>query len=263
MHAAVDMSDDPNESGPFRSIFQLVVQVPESTSVDGYLFWEAGEMRLRVQVYEMLRDSSSLSGGDGVHQNPSLNALIDRMLAMGAQQATSREIVDGVGLFGTEFYMRNSDMHSGKTSSFKRCVFMKAQDLPAVCHLMKGAPKSHEPSYIHLLHAGGGAVKKMLQESTTFGCRDWDHACIVTGVWPRHEGGRQAAHDVVDWVYDVVKSLLPRSCGVYGADLGPDPRDASMAQTAFGGNRPKLATMKQPFDPQNVLAFACRQSWSF
>ncbi|KAI4144215.1 MAG: hypothetical protein LQ341_002698 [Variospora aurantia] len=45
--------------------------------------------------------------------------------------------------------------------------------------------------------------------------------------------------------------------GAYGADLGPDPRDAAMAAKAFGPNRPRLARLKHSMDPRNVLAYAC------
>jgi hypothetical protein len=55
----------------------------------------------------------------------------------------------------------------------------------------------------------------------------------------------------------VVKALLPISSGVYGADLGPDPRDAELAMKAFGPNQPRLAWLKSICDPNNVLAYAC------
>ncbi|GIZ42796.1 hypothetical protein CKM354_000605000 [Cercospora kikuchii] len=65
------------------------------------------------------------------------------------------------------------------------------------------------------------------------------------------------ARRTTQWVYDVVKELLPMSSGVYSADLGPDPRDVDLAAKAFGPNRPRLAYLKQKYDPQNVLAYTC------
>jgi hypothetical protein len=50
------------------------------------------------------------------------------------------------------------------------------------------------------------------------------------------------------------RDLLPMSSGVYGADLGPDPRDAMLTVKAFGLNRPCLALLKHSLDPGNVLA---------
>jgi phosphomevalonate kinase len=50
--------------------------------------------------------------------------------------------------------------------------------------------------------------------------------------------------------------LLPFSRGVYGADLGPDPRDAALAAKAFEPNLSRLGRLKHRFDPHNVLAYA-------
>ncbi|KAF4770878.1 hypothetical protein HAV15_012696 [Penicillium sp. str.  len=71
-------------------------------------------------------------------------------------------MVDSVGLFEAEMYI--SRMHGGhggsKTSSFKRC---------------------------------GGAVHDVAANATAFGCRDWDFACVITGVWPRDQDGTELA----------------------------------------------------------------------
>jgi hypothetical protein len=51
--------------------------------------------------------------------------------------------------------------------------------------------------------------------------------------------------------------MLPSSSGIYGADLGPDPRDTELAMKAFGPNQSRLARLKSVCDPRNVLAYAC------
>jgi hypothetical protein len=61
----------------------------------------------------------------------------------------------------------------------------------------------------------------------------------------------------VQWVYNIADDLLPLSSRVYGADLGPDPRDAALAAKAFGPNRPRLGRLKRTWDPCHVLAYAC------
>ncbi|KAL4982714.1 hypothetical protein BDW68DRAFT_182275 [Aspergillus falconensis] len=61
----------------------------------------------------------------------------------------------------------------------------------------------------------------------------------------------------IQWVYDVARNLLPVSHGVYGADLGPDPRDPSLAAEAFKSNGPRLAGVKRGCDPYEVLAYGC------
>ncbi|QPC70887.1 hypothetical protein HYE68_001639 [Fusarium pseudograminearum] len=100
-------------------------------------------------------------------------------------------------------------------------------------------------------------TQEVASDATAFGCRDWDFACVVTGVWPRENNDSPIARATTRWVYDVVEALLPVSQGVYGADLGPDPRDAILATKAFGPNLRKLVKMKQIFDPHGVLAYAC------
>lgn len=169
-------------------------------------------------------------------------------------------IVDTVGLFETEMYM--SKMHGGhggsKISAFKRCVFLEHIGAVSIADILMAAIKAR-PSplrYLHLLH-GGGAVDDIADDATAFGCRDWNFACVVTGVWPRDRDETEVARTTVAWVYDAVGNLLPFSSGVYGADLGPDPRDADLAARAFGPNLSRLAHLKHSVDPGNLLACAC------
>lgn len=110
--------------------------------------------------------------------------------------------------------------------------------------------------YLHLLQ-GGGAVGDVAAGDTAFGCRDWNFACVVTGVWARNHDETKASREAVKWVYKVATDLLPSSSGVYGSDLGPDPRDALLAVRAFGPNQSRLAHLKHIMDPKNVLAYAC------
>jgi adenine phosphoribosyltransferase len=149
--------------------------------------------------------------------------------------------------------------HSGgKTSSFKRCIFLKRIGAVNIADILVAAVETR-PSplcYLHLLQ-GGGTVGDVAADATAFGCRDWDFACVITGVWPRDQDGTETARAAVRWVYNVAGDLLPLSSGAYGADLGPDPRDAALAAKAFGPNRPRLARLKHSLDPRNVLAYAC------
>lgn len=147
---------------------------------------------------------------------------------------------------------------SGKTSSFKRCLFLKHIGAVNVANVLISAVENR-PSplcYLHMLQ-GGAAVGEIAADTTAFCCRDWDFACVITGVWPRDQDGNEASGDAVKWVYNVVENLLPLSNGVYGADLGPDPRDSALATKAFGPNQPRLARLKRSLDPHNVLAYTC------
>ncbi|KND88035.1 Adenine phosphoribosyltransferase [Tolypocladium ophioglossoides CBS 100239] len=223
-------------------------ELSRNFSIDAYLYWDTDQLRLGVTMFETSTTGLTFT-------TPTLTP-IGRILGPEDDSKT----VDGVALFETEMYM--SKMHNGhgggKTSSFKRCLFLKSIGEVNVANILVAAVEAR-PSplcYLHLLQ-GGGAVAEAAEEATAFGCRDWDFACVITGVWPRDQDGAEAARAAVQWVYDVARDLLPLSCGAYGADLGPDPRDAAMAVKAFGPNRPRLARLKHSFDPGNVLAYAC------
>ncbi|MCJ1284134.1 hypothetical protein MMC26_003465 [Xylographa opegraphella] len=215
-------------------------------SADAYLFWDNGQLHLGVTMIE-----ASTTG---------FTCATPTHIGAFSELKENPEAVDGVGLFKTEMYV--SGMHGGhsggKTSSFKRCLFLKRIGEANVADRLIMAVETR-PSplcYLHLLQ-GGGAVGKIAADATAFGCRDWDFACVITGVWPRDQDGTEVARSTVRWVYNVAENLLSLSSGVYGADLGPDPRDAALATKAFGPNRPRLARLKRSMDPHDVLAYAC------
>ncbi|KAK4077175.1 CAZyme family AA7 [Purpureocillium lilacinum] len=221
--------------------------LPKGISIDAYLYWDT-MLHLGLTMFNTLTTGTNVTAAT--------TTPIDTILG----PADDCTVVDGVGLFETEMYM--SKMHKGhgggKTSSFKRCLFLKSIRASGVASILVAAITSRPTPlcYFHLLQ-GGGAVADVAGAATAFGCRDWDFACIITGVWPRDQDGTTVAQDAVQWVYDVARDLLPLSSGAYAADLGPDPRDASLAARAFGSNGPRLARLKQSLDPGNVLAYAC------
>ncbi|KAI4650576.1 hypothetical protein J4E93_002933 [Alternaria ventricosa] len=218
-------------------------------SADAYLYCEDGRLKLGITTFALT---------DAASPSPMTNMSKREGDMWGTSSDT--KIMNGVKAFEAEMYM--SKMHGGhgggKTSSFKRCVFLKDIGRSKIAQRLVSAVESR-PSpfcYLHLLH-GGGKAGEVAADATAFGCRDWDFACVVTGVWPRDEDGSRDAHASVQWVYDVVDSLLPLSRGTYGADLGPDPRDAVLAEKAFGPNTVRLGRLKRLMDPHNVLAWAC------
>lgn len=235
-----------NRFEPLRRLIhlgQVASTLGRDISVDAYLYSEAGKLRLGVSMIEACATKPAPR----------------RSVEMFGIEA-SPKVVDGIGLFTSEMYM--SGMHGGhgggKTSSFKRCLFLKRVGRAEVVDVLVEAMKNR-PSllcYFHLLQ-GGQAVADMPDTATAFGCRDWDYACVVTGTWLRDQDGTYVARAAMEWVYTVAGELLPLSSGVYGADLGPDPRDAVLAPHAFGPNRPRLANLKQMHDPYGVLRYAC------
>ncbi|OJJ38685.1 hypothetical protein ASPWEDRAFT_36367 [Aspergillus wentii DTO 134E9] len=243
------LSDNLEARHKLRDFDHLIARnQPRNCSADAYLFWDSGQMHLAVTMFE-----SSTSGR--IADTP-LSTSVSTLLGPGDVS----EAVDCVGLFEAEMYM--SKMHGGhgggKTSAFKRCLFLTDIGGVEVADILVRAVQTR-PSpfcYLHLLH-GGGAVSDVAADDTAFGCRDWDFACVVTGVWPRDQDGTDIAQAAEQWVYNVARDLLPLSAGVYGADLGPDPRDAVLATRAFGPNRRRLAYLKRTLDPHNVLPYAC------
>ncbi|ROW10798.1 hypothetical protein VPNG_05355 [Cytospora leucostoma] len=227
---------------------EVARKLPMECSADAYLYWEAGQMLLGVTMIE----SSTTMPALATHTPSPLDSIF------GPER--NSKVVDGVGLFETEMYV--SGMHGGhgggKTTSFKRCLFLKDIDSVQVADSLVTAigTRPSQLCYLHLLH-GGGQVGQVAADATAFGCRDWDFACVITGVWPRDLDGTDAARSAIRWVYNVAGDLLPLSSGVYGADLGPDPRDAALATRAFGPNWRRLANLKKDLDPHHILAYTC------
>ncbi|KAL2834805.1 hypothetical protein BJY01DRAFT_259391 [Aspergillus pseudoustus] len=241
---------DTNKAQEKISAFnEVATQVPRTSSADAYLYWDSGSLRMGVMAFAK---GMSLSGN---HPGP---WSFYEMLGKNPTIKTP----DTMGLFEADMYM--STMHGGhgggKTSSFKRCLFLKDIGAQSVTSTLTKA-MSDRPTplcYFHLLH-GAGALRDTAPSGTAFGVRDWDFACVITGVWPREEDGTETARGVVRWVYNTANAFLklPACCGVYNADLGPDPRDVPLASRAFGSNRPRLARLKRTMDPWNVLTHAC------
>ncbi|KAG7425015.1 hypothetical protein Forpi1262_v013864 [Fusarium oxysporum f. sp. raphani] len=175
------------------------------------------------------------------------------------------ETVDAIELFDKVMYI--SKMHGGhgggKTSAFKRCVFLKDMANTGAIKVLIPATKDGPTPYCYFnLAHGGKAVRNTAPEDTAFGCIDWDFACVVTGVWPREYDGTRISDAVIHWVYRVVNELLPMSKGVYGADLGPDPRDSNLATKAFGPNRRRLKLVILVTSEHGAGKDYCANIWS-
>ncbi|KAH7308496.1 hypothetical protein B0I35DRAFT_97535 [Stachybotrys elegans] len=243
----IPLRDRPEAQLKLKEFDEMIAKKLEwDWSADAYLYSSSGQLHLGVAVYGVSATQATFE----------LPTHIDSIL--GSQRVS--KIVDGVGLFDAEMYM--SEMHGGhgggKTSSFKRCLFLKHIGAADIANVLVAALENR-PSplcYLHLLQ-GGGAIVDKAPEVTAFGCRDWDFACVITGVWPRDQDGTESAKASVDWVYSITRDLLPLCSGAYGADLGPDPRDAVLATKAFGPNQSRLARLKACFDPHDILAYAC------
>ncbi|KAF2669436.1 hypothetical protein BT63DRAFT_260991 [Microthyrium microscopicum] len=236
---------------------QSATWVPQQCSMDGYLYMDAGKLHLGISLIEYSTTNLDFEESERYAGNMSISW----------KSKPNLKIADGLKMFESEMHM--TSLHgghaSGKTSSFKRCLFLdnighhsQHDTSRLLAEAMRSSPT--QLCYIHLLK-GGVRPRNMgdIKNTTTaFGNRIlWDFACIITGVWPREQDGTEIAQRTVRWVYKVAQTLLPASRGVYSADLGPDPRDVELAVKAFGPNRPRLIDLKDALDPHNVLAYAC------
>lgn len=243
------LKDEGKARLKLRDFDRLIARdLPNNCSADAYLYCDNEQLHLGVTKFE------SFIGTDLGATVPNSDH-INKIMGPGSVV----EPLDSIGMFDAKFRMSSMHGgHGGKTSSFKRCLFLKDIGSPHITSILVASILNRPTSvcYFHLLQ-GGGAVRGVPDKATAFGCRDWDFACVITGVRPRDQDGTHLARAVVKWVYKVANDLLPLSCGVYHADLGPDPRDAILAEKAFGSNQARLALVKIKTDPRNVLAYAC------
>lgn len=223
----------------------------QSYSTDIYLHGDKNQFFLDVTILEPSTTSPMIEESI----IPSLSSL-DAILGLRHSDAVRH----GLGLVDDEKYRPTmpGDHSGGNTSSFKRCLFLYSfEDRDIVDSLLTAFTTRPSPlCYLHLVRADG-TIGDVMADATAFGCRDWCYACVVTGVWPRNQDGTEVCRAAIQWVYKVTGDLLPFSSGAYGADLGPDPRDAALAAKAFGPNWLRLARLKHTMDPCNVLAYTC------
>lgn len=246
----VQLSDNLEARRKLSDFDDLVARMlPRNCSAEAYLYWDIGPLHFGVTMFE--------SFTTGVTSETPMSTPTPVETILGPED--NFQVADGVGLFDTVMYM--SGMHDGhaksKTSSFKRCLFLKRIGALNAAEILVAAIETRPSplSYLHLLQ-GGGAISDVPTDATAFGCRDWDFACVITGVWPHQQDGTEVARAAVQWVDDVASKLLSVSSGVYGADLGPDPRDTALAAKAFGLDLPRLARLKQTSHPRNILAYS-------
>lgn len=164
----IPLSDNLEARFKLREFDEFVARKsPRNCSVDAYLYWERDKLRLGVTMV----DSSTTK--------PALETLENTPTPMGRLFGPEDKYntVDGVGLFETKMYMSgiHGDHGGGKTTSFKRCLFIKCIRAANVVDILVAAVETR-PSplcYLHLLQ-GGGAVCDVAADATAFGCQDWD-----------------------------------------------------------------------------------------
>lgn len=232
---------------------------PRNFAAECFLYFYNGGLRMGWATFDSYFD-------DATPSSTTTAAATDTHLpaneSPGTQAEEQEPNVTGLEIFQAEKAIRllHYSMCGNKTSSFKRCVFLRHVK-PGLAGILLSAMNSSPSAFcrIHLHHYGSEAIQGVAVDATAFGCRDLAFACVVHGMWPRSRDGTETARAAVQWVYDTVAKILslPLAAGVYGADLGPDPRDFELASKAFGPNLARLQRLKRRWDPSNVLGYAC------
>lgn len=138
---------------------KVVKKLSSESSMDFYLYWNAGQLHLGVTVIQAQTNGVNLETFD-----PFFN---DGIICLGLR--CNDRFVNGVDLFEREMYIsRMYGGHGGgKTSMFKRCVFLRNTGAMSVIDALLAA--IHDgPSHICYLHLlqGGGAVAEVAVDAT-------------------------------------------------------------------------------------------------
>lgn len=231
-----------------RQFNDVAKKLPDHCSIDAYLYWDAGRLCWGATMFEC-------SFSSDFRHPEQITQLAENLLG----PSSNARCLNSEEMFDADLYMSGMHgSHIGSTSSFKRCVFLKNIGMESAQKAIQLILTSQPTGlcYLHLLQ-GGGAIVKIAETASAVGCRDWDFACVITGVWEKQTNDPSIEAAVERWVYSAVGILTPYASGVYSADLGPDPRDAPLADKAFGANHARLAALKRMADPYDVLAYAC------
>jgi adenine phosphoribosyltransferase len=160
------LNDEIEAQVTLRDFDQFIASpLPRDRSVDAYLYWETGKLHLGVSISEPSTTRPTLEK----LTIPSTCTPLSTILA----EEGKLETVDGVGLFDTEMYM--SGMHGGhaggKTSSFKRCLFLKRIGASPTTNLLVAAIETR-PSSLCYLQSDDGISK---DQKITKDCKESEY----------------------------------------------------------------------------------------
>jgi FAD/FMN-containing dehydrogenase len=124
------------------------------------------------------------------------------------------------------------------------------KDLPdaAIAAHVEHATKGKDFSCMHL-YPIDGAVQRRQKDETAWHTRDATWSMVIAAVDPDPAG----AGFIKKWATDYWKAVHPHNlAGAYPNFMMADEGDARI-RASFGDNYPRLASLKQKFDPQNVF----------
>ncbi|HCU94128.1 MAG TPA: oxidoreductase [Actinobacteria bacterium] len=129
-----------------------------------------------------------------------------------------------------------------------KAVFVgELTDEAIAAHLEHGPRVPVVNSTMHL-YPINGACHDVPADATAFGHRDADYACVIAGMWPDPADNEANTQ----WVRDYYAALAPHSqAGGYTNFASAD--DQQRVRDNFGTGYPRLAEIKQRYDPGNLF----------
>ena len=116
-------------------------------------------------------------------------------------------------------------------------------------HLDYAAKVPNEISGMHL-YPIDGAIHRKGAGATAWSCRDATWSMVIIGVDPDPKN----APKVKRWAQDYWKAIHPFDlAGAYPNFMMADEGEARL-RASFGGNYPRLAALKEKFDPANLFS---------
>ena len=94
----------------------------------------------------------------------------------------------------------------------------------------------------------GGAISRVKPEATAFWHREAQHSLMMIGFWDE----AAAAERAMQWVRGGWKGFEPLTDGFYVNEMSYDEADRRIRGN-YGGNYPRLAALKQQYDPANLF----------
>lgn len=126
--------------------------------------------------------------------------------------------------------------------------FVKTLPDAAIAAHVEHATNGNEFSCMHL-YPIDGQVHRTRQEDTAWSTRDATWSMVIVGVHP----DPAAASAIKSWATNYWQAVHPYNLdGAYPNFMMADEGEARV-RASFGSNYPRLAALKQKFDPQNVF----------
>ena len=121
----------------------------------------------------------------------------------------------------------------------------------AIDVLVESYRNTSSPGNLLVLQQQGNAANRVAPGATAFSHRDARYVLVLIARWA--DPGESEIH--FKWTRDLWEDLVPHTTGgVYVNSVGSEAADgATMIRSAYGANYPRLAQVKNKYDPTNLF----------